>query len=90
VLERAVKLQGTSFRDYLDIEGRPGDFAAQLRVYQREGEPCARCRRPICRLVIAGRSSHFCPKCQPRPAYARSSASVMTVAAHAVRSKRRS
>ncbi|HEV2493793.1 MAG TPA: bifunctional DNA-formamidopyrimidine glycosylase/DNA-(apurinic or apyrimidinic site) lyase [Terriglobia bacterium] len=67
ILKRAVELQGTSFRDYIDIEGRPGNYLARLRVYQRTGEPCRRCRTPIRRIVIAGRSSHFCPKCQPRP-----------------------
>jgi formamidopyrimidine-DNA glycosylase len=67
VLDRAVNLQGTSFRDYIDIEGRPGNFASRLCVYQRDGEPCRRCKTKIRRLVIAGRSSHFCPKCQPRP-----------------------
>jgi formamidopyrimidine-DNA glycosylase len=67
VLEHAVKLQGTSFRDYVDIEGRPGNYEQRLRVYQRTGKPCRRCGRPIRRIVIAGRSSHFCPHCQPRP-----------------------
>ncbi len=67
VLARAVELQGTSFRDYLDIEGRPGNFLARLKVYQRTGEPCQRCRRAIRRIVVAGRSSHYCPGCQPRP-----------------------
>ncbi|MHB8652921.1 MAG: bifunctional DNA-formamidopyrimidine glycosylase/DNA-(apurinic or apyrimidinic site) lyase [Terriglobia bacterium] len=67
VLERAVALQGTSFRDYIDIEGRPGNFLPQLRVYQRTGKRCRRCRQPIERVVISGRSSHFCPKCQSRP-----------------------
>ena len=67
ILHRAVELQGTSFRDYVDIEGRPGNFLPRLRVYQRTGEPCRRCATPIRRIVIAGRSSHFCPKCQPRP-----------------------
>ena len=65
VLRRAVELQGTSFRDYLDIEGRPGNFLPRLKVYQRTGEPCRRCRRPIRRVVIGGRSSHYCPGCQP-------------------------
>ena len=72
VLERAVALQGTSFRDYIDIEGRPGNFLPQLRVYQRTGKPCRRCRQPIERVIISGRSSHFCPKCQPRPRRLRS------------------
>lgn len=67
VLEQAVELQGTSFRDYVDIEGRPGNYAQRLRVYQRTGKPCPRCGRPIRRIVIAGRSSHFCPHCQRRP-----------------------
>jgi formamidopyrimidine-DNA glycosylase len=67
VLNRAIKLQGTSFRDYIDIEGRPGNFASRLRVYQRTGDPCPRCGHSIERLVIAGRSSHFCPYCQRQP-----------------------
>jgi len=67
VLDRAVALQGTSFRDYIDIEGRPGNFLPRLRVYQRTGEPCRRCRRPIRRLIVGGRSTHYCPQCQPRP-----------------------
>lgn len=71
VLTRAVNLQGTSFRDYIDIEGRPGNYTPRLRVYQRTGEPCRRCGRTIERIVIAGRSSHFCPGCQLRPRYAR-------------------
>jgi len=67
VLRRAVEKQGTSFRDYIDIEGRPGRFAASLKVYQRTGQPCARCGATIRQLVLAGRSSHYCPRCQPRP-----------------------
>jgi formamidopyrimidine-DNA glycosylase len=67
VLDRAVNLQGTSFRDYIDIEGREGNYGMRLKVYQRTGEPCRRCRTLIRRVVIAGRSSHFCPRCQPRP-----------------------
>jgi len=67
VLQHAVNLQGTSFRDYIDIEGRPGNFLQRLKVYQKTGEPCPRCQGPIRRIVIAGRSSHFCPRCQRRP-----------------------
>lgn len=67
ILARAVARQGTSFRDYLDVEGRPGSYAMQLRVYQRTGKQCPRCGATIRRMVIAGRSSHFCPRCQPRP-----------------------
>jgi len=67
VLKQAVNLQGTSFRDYVDIEGRQGNFLQRLRVYQKTGGPCPRCQRPVRRIVIAGRSSHFCPRCQRRP-----------------------
>lgn len=67
VLKRAVNLQGTTFRDYIDIEGRPGNFHQRLRVYQKTGKPCPRCGTPIRRIVVAGRSSHFCPHCQRRP-----------------------
>jgi formamidopyrimidine-DNA glycosylase len=67
VLARAVASQGTSFRDYIDIEGRPGNFLPRLKVYQRTGEPCRRCGHGIRRVVVGGRSSHFCPNCQPRP-----------------------
>jgi formamidopyrimidine-DNA glycosylase len=67
VLDRAVRLGGTTFSDYLDIEGRPGAFLKKLRVYQHTGEPCRRCGHAIRRIVIAGRSSHFCARCQRRP-----------------------
>ena len=67
VLDRAVAFQGTSFRDYRDAEGQMGRFWEKLQVYQRTGEPCRRCRRPIRRIVVGGRSTHFCPHCQPRP-----------------------
>jgi formamidopyrimidine-DNA glycosylase len=67
VLERAVALGGTTFSDYMDIEGRPGAFLSKLKVYQHTGEPCRRCKHAIRRIIVGGRSSHFCPKCQPRP-----------------------
>jgi formamidopyrimidine-DNA glycosylase len=71
VLDHAVKHRGTSLPDaaYVDIEGRLGNYTPRLRVYQRTGKPCPRCGRPIRRMLIAGRSSHFCPSCQPRPHY---------------------
>jgi formamidopyrimidine-DNA glycosylase len=66
VLRRAIDMQGTSFRDYVDIEGRPGRFRIKLKVYQRMGEPCPRCGAKIRRIVLGGRSSHYCPDCQRR------------------------
>ncbi len=64
VLKEAIKLGGSSVSDYVDADGEEGFFQLQHRVYGREGEACLVCRTPIKRVVIAGRSSHYCPKCQ--------------------------
>jgi formamidopyrimidine-DNA glycosylase len=64
VLKEAIALGGSSISDYVDAEGSEGFFQLQHRVYGREGEPCLICKTPIKRVVIAGRSSHYCPKCQ--------------------------
>jgi formamidopyrimidine-DNA glycosylase len=64
VLSEAIALGGSSISDYVDADGEEGFFQLQHRVYGREGEPCLACRTPIRRVVLAGRSSHYCPKCQ--------------------------
>jgi len=64
VLKEAIALGGSSVSDYLDADGQQGFFQLQHRVYGREGEPCLVCKTPIKRVVIAGRSSHYCPNCQ--------------------------
>ena len=64
VLNEAIKLGGSSVSDYVDADGREGFFQLQHRVYGREGEPCLVCATPIKRVIIAGRSSHYCPHCQ--------------------------
>jgi formamidopyrimidine-DNA glycosylase len=64
VLREAIALGGSSVSDYVDADGEEGFFQLQHRVYGREGEPCLVCETPIKRVVIAGRSSHYCPKCQ--------------------------
>jgi len=64
VLERAIRSGGTTLRDFQDSEGNPGYFAQELLVYDREGNPCFRCRTPIRRKVIGQRSSYYCPRCQ--------------------------
>jgi len=64
VLKEAIALGGSSISDYVDTNGEEGFFQLQHRVYGREGEPCLVCKTPINRIVIAGRSSHYCPKCQ--------------------------
>jgi formamidopyrimidine-DNA glycosylase len=64
VLREAIALGGSSISDYVDADGEEGFFQLQHRVYGREGEPCLVCKTPIKRVVLAGRSSHYCPKCQ--------------------------
>ena len=64
VLREAIALGGSSISDYVDADGEEGFFQLQHRVYGREGEPCLVCKTPIRRVVIVGRSSHYCPKCQ--------------------------
>jgi formamidopyrimidine-DNA glycosylase len=64
VLQAAIDAHGTSFSDYVDSDGRRGDFQNQLLVYGREGAPCRRDGRPIRRMVQAGRSTFYCARCQ--------------------------
>ncbi len=64
VLADAIRLRGSSISDYLDAEGQPGDYQRRHRVYRREGKPCFRCGARIRRVIVAGRSSYFCPRCQ--------------------------
>ena len=64
VLNEAIQLGGSSISDYVDADGEEGFFQLQHRVYGREGEPCLICGAPVKRIVITGRSSHYCPKCQ--------------------------
>jgi formamidopyrimidine-DNA glycosylase len=64
VLNEAIALGGSSVSDYVNSDGEEGFFQLEHRVYGREGEPCLVCKTPIKRIVIAGRSSHYCPMCQ--------------------------
>jgi len=66
VLTEAIAAGGSSISDYVDAQGRKGFFQFSHRVYQRTGEPCLQCGTPIRRLLVAQRSSHFCPRCQQR------------------------
>jgi formamidopyrimidine-DNA glycosylase len=66
VLREAIEAGGSSISDYVDADGRKGFFQFSHRVYQRTGEPCVNCGTPIRRVLVAQRSSHFCPKCQRR------------------------
>jgi formamidopyrimidine-DNA glycosylase len=65
ILRAAIRKGGTTVANYLDSRGESGLFQLELQVYGRAGEPCTRCGAPIQRLVQAGRSTFFCPRCQP-------------------------
>jgi formamidopyrimidine-DNA glycosylase len=64
VLHAAIKAGGSSVSDYVGADGERGFFQIKHLVYGREGQPCRTCTTPIKRIVIAGRSAHYCTKCQ--------------------------
>ena len=65
-LRRGVELQGSTLRDYVTPDGDGGGMQNEFHVYGRLGEPCDRCGRPIERIVVGGRGTWFCPRCQRR------------------------
>ena len=67
VLKEAIRLKGSSVSDYVDSDGNRGEFQLRHRVYMRKGEKCFRCGTLIQRMIVAGRSSYFCPHCQRAP-----------------------
>jgi formamidopyrimidine-DNA glycosylase len=71
VLEHSIARMGTTFSTYRTVWNEPGGYGDQLLVYDRAGEPCRRCGEPVKRIVQAGRSTFFCPRCQRRGAESR-------------------
>ena len=67
ILEKAIVLRGSSISDFLDAHGEPGQYQLHHKAYGREGKACYRCKTAIRRIVVAGRSSFFCPNCQKTP-----------------------
>jgi formamidopyrimidine-DNA glycosylase len=65
-LRRALLHRGSTLRDYVDADGGSGAFQKLHRVYDREDQPCRRCKNPIVRIIVGSRSTHFCPNCQRR------------------------
>ncbi len=66
VLTLAIEHRGSSISDYVDAEGRRGNFQLLHRAYGREGEPCVNCGAAIKKIVVGQRGTHFCPRCQKR------------------------
>jgi formamidopyrimidine-DNA glycosylase len=66
-LRGAIRHRGSTLRDYVDADNSPGGYRSKHKVYDRAGEKCRRCRRGVIeRIVLTGRSTHFCPKCQAK------------------------
>ena len=65
VLRLAIDHGGTTFLNFTDFHGQPGNFRRKLRVYGRAGEDCRRCGTLVERMIVGGRSTHWCPRCQP-------------------------
>ena len=66
ILKHAIQLGGSSISDYVNGRGERGWFQMEHRVYGREGEPCANCGRPIRKILVAQRGTHYCPHCQKK------------------------
>ncbi|MDG6773902.1 bifunctional DNA-formamidopyrimidine glycosylase/DNA-(apurinic or apyrimidinic site) lyase [Thiomicrorhabdus sp. ZW0627] len=65
VLAAAIEQGGTTLKDFLNADGKPGYFVQKLNVYGRDKQACPVCGTPIERLVLNQRASYVCPKCQP-------------------------
>jgi formamidopyrimidine-DNA glycosylase len=64
VLAHAIKLGGSSVSDYVDADGVAGFFQLEHKVYGRAGEPCRKCRSVLKKIVVGGRTTVYCAKCQ--------------------------
>jgi len=67
ILRKAIEMRGSSISDFVDAEGIAGDYQQHHKVYGRDGRKCFRCGAKIRWMVVAGRSSHYCPVCQRAP-----------------------
>ena len=66
VLQTSIDRGGTSFSDFLDLLGVQGNYGNHALVYGRKDQPCRVCGTPISKIKLGGRSTHFCPQCQPK------------------------
>jgi formamidopyrimidine-DNA glycosylase len=64
VLNLAIRVGGTTLRDYVGADGNPGYFRQKLYVYERAGKPCRVCKTPIRQITQGQRSTYYCPSCQ--------------------------
>jgi len=66
-LALGIDAKGASIDDFRHVDGARGSFQDRFLVHMREGEPCVTCGRPIRKLVVGGRGTYVCERCQPRP-----------------------
>ena len=66
VLSCAIENRGSTIMNYVGGSGLMGGYQDEFQAYGRTGEPCRKCGQPIKKIVLAGRSTHFCPICQPK------------------------
>lgn len=64
LIKKAIKHRGTTFSNYVDSKGRPGNYSRFLKVYGRKDEKCPVCGARIIKIKMAGRGTHYCPHCQ--------------------------
>jgi formamidopyrimidine-DNA glycosylase len=66
-LRAGIDAKGASIDDFRHIDGARGAFQNQFLIHRRAGEPCPRCGANIVKLVVAGRGTYVCERCQRRP-----------------------
>jgi formamidopyrimidine-DNA glycosylase len=64
VLTEAIHYGGSSVDNYVRVTGKPGGYVPYLKVYDREGKPCLKCKTPVKRISLGGRGTYFCSRCQ--------------------------
>jgi len=64
ILTQAIKQGGTTLKDFTSSNGKPGYFQQKLKVYDRKGEPCQKCKKPIKQIILGQRSTFYCSHCQ--------------------------
>lgn len=64
ILQAAIKSGGTTFQHFIDSDGKKGNYTESLQVFGRQGQSCYRCGSTIKKIRVAGRGTHYCPKCQ--------------------------
>jgi formamidopyrimidine-DNA glycosylase len=67
VLKTAIKSGGSTDKNYVNAKGERGSYLEFAKVFRRQGQPCPRCGTPIEKTRVAGRGTHFCPRCQRMP-----------------------